>query len=118
MKNRKWLLAIILFLIICVLAFMVFVMATGSGMYKEEQSYFLTLSEAGCNYVQDSNVTKNIWNNNPEWQKIYISTLIEKNYVKEDSTNPVTNEKARDNKKGYIKIEFEGNRYNCSYKED
>ena len=118
MKNRKWVLGILLLLIIATLAFMVFVMATGSDMYKREQEYFLVLENAACDYIQDENVSPEIWKIYPEWQKIYMKTLIENHYVKEDSTNPVTQQKLKDNTKGYVKIEFKGNKVTCQYKED
>ena len=118
MKNRKWILAILLILIIATLAFVVFVMANGSNMYKQEREYFLVLENAACDYIQDENVTQEIWKNNSKWQKIYMRALIENNYVKEDSTNPVTLEKLKNNNSGYVQIEFKGNKVTCQYKED
>ncbi len=118
MKNRKWVLRILLFLIIVTLVFLVFVMATGSSMYKKEQEYFLVLENAGCDYVQAENVTKEIWDNYPKWHKIYLKTLISNGYIKDDSINPITNVLAKDNEKGYIEIDFNKNKITCKYKED
>lgn len=118
MKNRKWVLGILMFLIVVTLAFLVFVMAVGSSMYKKEQTYFTEFENAACDYVQDENVTKEIWENYQKWHKIYITTLVANKYIEGDSTNPVTKVKAKDNEKGYVEIEYSKNKVTCKYKED
>ena len=118
MKNRKRVLVVLLLLIIALLAFLVFVMAKGSSMYKTEQDYYFVIENAACDYIQDQKVTSDIWENYPKWQKIYMKTLIENGYIREDSTNPVTNVQAKDNKKGYVEIVFKNSKVTCQYKED
>ena len=93
-------------------------MAVGSSMYKKELKYFSEFENAACDYVQDENVTKDIWENYPKWHKIYINTLIANDYIKEDSINPVTKVYAKDNTKGYVEIEYSNSKVTCKYKEE
>ena len=95
------------------------VIIIGGTREKKIQVYKMKVSEAGCDYATNQNLTEVICNEEKFAYrcKIYLNQLIEENLLSKDLVNPRDNKTVSENNKDYIQISFKKNKIVCDYKE-
>ncbi len=117
MKNRKRVLNIILVLIIIILVILSIVLILGGKKSREYSNFINKVENSTCKYAKDENITEAICEAYPSLCKVSYETLINREYLSKNLTNPLTNKKIEDDKYAYITITWNNGEVVCSYKE-
>ena len=117
MKNKKRVVIILLILIVIVLLILGTVLVCGGMKAKEISNFETEVAEAACEYASDENFTEAICNAYENLCKVRYSTLITREYLSPDLTNPKTKTQISEDTSSYVQISFEDDKIVCTYKE-